>query len=129
MLAVDEALLVKRLREIDGAAAESRRKVLSEWRQRETDIEFRCSIPDSVSQRVFGAVCLRYGLEIYARRRKSATICVRAPRGFVEQVLWPEFEAITSVVSRTVSAAVERVMEEWSGVSLAVAMEPASREA
>jgi hypothetical protein len=129
VLAVDEVLLVKRLREIDGATAESRRKALSEWRQREPDIEFRCSIPDSVSQRVFGAVCLRYGLEIYARRRKTATICVRAPRGFVQEVLWPEFEAIASVVSRTVSAAVERVMEQWSGVSLAVIMERASPEA
>jgi hypothetical protein len=128
---VDEVLLVKRLREIDrtlarGATAESRRKALSEWRQREPDVEFRCSIPDSVGQRVFGAVCLRYGLEIYAKRRNTSTICVQAPRGFVRQVLWPEFEAIVNVVSESVGDAVERVMERWSGLSLDVIKEPAS---
>jgi hypothetical protein len=82
-----------------------------------------------VGQRVFGAVCLRYGLEIYARRRNTSTICVQAPQGFVRQVLWPEFEAIVNVVSETVGDAVERVMEKWSGLSFDAIKEPVNPEA
>ncbi|RPI58049.1 MAG: hypothetical protein EHM50_11190 [Lysobacterales bacterium] len=59
---MDEAALVTRLHDVDAAlargeptaTAESRRKVLAEWHQREPDIEFRCSMPSTVSQRVFG---------------------------------------------------------------------------
>lgn len=120
---MDETDLVTRLREVDARVTradarslEDRRKLLADWRQREADIEWRCSVPSTVSQRVFGAVCLRYGLIIYVRRRGTSTVCVRAPRGFMKEVLWPEFEAITHVVEQHVGDSVERVMERWSGL-------------
>jgi hypothetical protein len=120
---MDETALVTKLRQVDAAlrsaGPEERAKLLAEWRQRERDIEWRCSIPSTVSQRVFDAVCFRYGLHTYVRRRDSSTICVRAPRGFLQEVLWPEFEALTDVVERDVGDAIERVIERWAGISLA----------
>lgn len=100
------------------ATAEERAAVLAERSRREAEIEWRCSIPRTVSQRVFGAVCLRYGLVIYVRRRSSSTKCVRVPRGFLCEVLWPEFEAISEVVEDAICDAIERVIEHWSGLSL-----------
>jgi hypothetical protein len=123
LVGVDEAALLTKLRAADAAlavSADSRRELLAEWRQREPDIEWRCSVPSTVSQRVFGAVCLRYGLIVYVRRRGTSTICVRAPRGFVKEVLWPEFEAITHVVEQAVCDAVERVLERWSEMPLGI---------
>ena len=41
---------------------------------------------------LFLALCRRYGLSPYRlHRQRRNTVMVRAPRGFVDQVLWPEF--------------------------------------
>ena len=41
---------------------------------------------------LFVALCRRYGLKPYRyRRQRRTTVMVRAPRRFIEQVLWPEF--------------------------------------
>ena len=49
-------------------------------------------LPDQWSRHLFLALCRRYGLSPYRlRRQRRNTVMVRAPRGFVDQVLWPEF--------------------------------------
>lgn len=96
--------------------AEYRRR-LQEWREREPDIEYRCSIPSTVSQRVFVGMCLRYGLVPYMRSR-GKSLCVRAPDGFVREVLWPEFDVLTRVVEDALCDVAERVVESWTGESL-----------
>jgi hypothetical protein len=120
---VDENIVVARLREVEsrfasgGSSVESCRARLVEWRRGESDIEYRCSVPGAALQRVFGGVCLRYGIVPYRRSTRGSTICVQAPRGFVREVLWPQFEAMADVVERALGEATERIMEKWSGVS------------
>ena len=74
------------------AALERVRARLSEFGQKDPPVETQFSMPDQWSRHLFLALCRRYGLSPYRlRRQRRNTVMVRAPRGFVDQVLWPEF--------------------------------------
>jgi hypothetical protein len=96
-----------------GAAAERIRARLSEAGRIETPIEMRLSVPDPWSQRLLVALCRRYGLRPYRYpRMKRQTIIVKAPRSFIEGVLWPEFEQINAALAEYLLAVTERVIRE-----------------
>jgi hypothetical protein len=74
------------------AALERVRARLAELEQHDPPVEMQFSISDQWSRHLFIALCRRYGLEPYRyRRQRRTTIMVRAPRRFIEQVLWREF--------------------------------------
>lgn len=125
---MDDDALVARLREVDtkhagdgeAPSAESCRARLAKWRQSEADIEYRCSIPGGSPQVVFAGLCLRFGIDPYRRSaRSTSTVCIRAPKGFVVEVLWPLFLATSSVVEDAQRRAAIDVVQRWTGVSLA----------
>jgi hypothetical protein len=75
-----------------GAALERVRVKLSELEREDPATEMQFSIPDPWSRRLFIALCRRYGLKPYRHyRQRRTTLMVRAPRRFIEQVLWREF--------------------------------------
>lgn len=120
---MDEDLLVKKLQEVERsfgeAGADAARASLARWRERETDIEFRVSVPSPTAQRVLLAWCLRYGLTAYRTpRQRKTTMCVRAPRGFMHEVMWPRVESMAALIERETTDAVTRVIERWGGMSL-----------
>jgi hypothetical protein len=124
---VDEDALVDKLREIeckvarnDAVGDEACRAELAAWRQREADQEFRLSVPTPIAQRVLLGWCHRYGLVPYRiPRQRQTTVCVRVPRGFMQEVMWPRFEASARLMEQAVTEATRRVVERWSGASLA----------
>jgi len=60
---------------------------------KEKEIEVKFSISDVWSRQLFVALCRRYGLRPFRyRRMHRQSIIIRAPKIFVEQVLWPELE-------------------------------------
>ena len=74
------------------AALERVRARLTELGQKDPAIEMQFSLPDQWSRHLFLALCRRYGLSPYRlHRQRRNTVMVRAPRGFIDQVLWPEF--------------------------------------
>jgi hypothetical protein len=74
------------------AALARMRAKLAEVERRDPPVEMQFSLPDQWSRHLFIALCRRYGLKPYRYpRQRRTTIMVRAPRGFIEQVLWPEF--------------------------------------
>ena len=95
------------------------RRRLAEWRAREPDIEFQCSVPGGTPQVVFTGLCVVYGLVPYRKaRQRKTTMCVQAPRGFVHELFWPQFETLAGAVEKQLCRVVERTMASWSGVSL-----------
>ena len=104
----DEAALHDRLRELElayagsspvGAEAEGSgerlQRRLREVREQEPDVEFRMAVSDEWAQQLLAALCGRCGVEVFryrGQRRTSAMI--KAPRSFIEQTLWPMFEAM-----------------------------------
>jgi hypothetical protein len=96
-----------------GAAAERIRTRLGTAAGKEKAIEVKFSIPDMWSRQLFVALCRRYGLHPFRyRRMHRQTIIIRAPKSFVEQVLWPEFEELSAALTAYLSEITEKVIRE-----------------
>ncbi len=96
-----------------GAAAERIRDRLGQAAGKEKPIEVKFSISDTWSRQLFVALCRRYGLRPFRyRRMHRQSIIIRAPKSFVEQVLWPEFEELNAALIAYLSEITERVIRE-----------------
>ncbi len=98
-------------REAAGAAAERIRRKLGEIAAREEAIEMRFAIHDPWSRKLFLALSRRYGIEPYRYpRMKRQSLVVKAPRSFVEGVLWPEFSQLNEALTSYLMSTTERVI-------------------
>ena len=96
-----------------GAAAERIRNRLGLAAGMEKEIEMKFSISDVWSRQLFVALCRRYGLRPFRyRRMHRQSIIIRAPKTFVEQVLWPEFEELSTALIAYLSEITEEVIRE-----------------
>ena len=96
-----------------GAAAERIRDRLGHAAGKEKQIEVKFSISDTWSRQLFVALCRRYGLRPFRyRRMHRQTIIIKAPKIFVEQVLWPEFEELDAALVAYLSEITEKVIRE-----------------
>lgn len=119
----DESTLIERLRSIErrhvGAIASEVdvaalvRAQLEARRAAEPAAEVRLTVSDEWAQRLFGALCQRYGLVPYRRRgQRRSTVMVEAPPSFVEATLAPLVEALEREVRDHVFAVTDRVIRE-----------------
>ena len=96
-----------------GAAAERIRERLGRISGSEKLEEIRFSIPDAWSRQLFIALCRRYGLRPFRHRRMHRqTIVIEAPKSFVEQVLWPEFQELSAALVTYLSEITEKLIRE-----------------
>lgn len=125
---MDEATLRARLERIEalfaGAGTEGERIAAGEARRRILDrlgsmtredpaVEFRVTLGDVWSRRVFLALLRRYGLRPYRRPgQRRTTVLVRAPRRFVDETLWPEFQQLAATLTRYLEEVTERVVAD-----------------
>ena len=124
----DEAALREKLRKIEAlfagagtagernaaeAALERVRARLAELRRHDTPIEMQFSLPDQWSRRLFLALCRRYGLDPYRLyRQRRTTVMLRVPRGFVDQVLWPEFQELNKALTQYLNEVTVRIIRD-----------------
>lgn len=124
----DEAQLRDKLRKIEalfagagtqgerGAAEAAIQRVrdrLAELGKRDPPIEMRFSVSDQWSRRLFLALARRYGLTPYRyARQRLTTIMMRVPRGFVDEVLWPEFQQLNDALTQYLMEVTLRVIRE-----------------
>lgn len=86
---------------------------LAEQKRRDPPVELHFSLPNQWSRRLFLALCRRYGLDPYRyRRQRLTTVMLRAPRGFVDDVLWPEFEELNRALVSYLDEVTLRVIRE-----------------
>src|SRR3984957_9140155 len=88
------------------AALERVRARLGELSRQDPSIEMQFSMPDQWSRHLFLALCRRYGMKPYRYyRQRRNTVMIRAPKRFLDQVLWPEFseldQALQAYLHRT----------------------------
>jgi len=96
-----------------GAALERLRQKLASLRRTEPAVEMQFSLGDQWSRRLFLALCRRYGLEPYRLyRQRLTTVMLRVPKGFVDQVLWPEFQELDAALGQYLLAVTLRVIRE-----------------
>ena len=103
--------------DVDGekaAAAEAMhriRKLLAEKQTVDPPVEFRFSMEDDWSRKLFVALLRRYGLAPYRYpRQRYTTVMVRAPTSFVNETLWPEFLQLSDVLRQHLNEITERVI-------------------
>lgn len=100
-------------RDAAAAALERVRARLAEQARQDPPAEMQFSLPDQWSQRLFLALCRRYGLKPYRYpRQKRTTVMVRLPRGFAERILWPEFVELDRVLRAWLEEATMRLIRE-----------------
>jgi hypothetical protein len=79
----------------------------------EAPTEIKFSVPDNWSRQLFIALCRRYGISPFRyRRMHRQTVIVKAPRSFVEQVLWPEFQELSGALAAYLADITERLIRE-----------------
>ena len=95
------------------AALERVRARLAELEKLDPPIEMQFSMADQWSRSLFLALSRRYGLQPYRyRRQRLTTVMVRVPRGFVDQVLWPEFQELNRALRTYLNEVTLRVVRE-----------------
>ena len=77
----------------------------------ERPIEYKFTLADGWSKKLFTALLRRYELRPYryARQRRT-TVMVRVPRSFVDETLWPEFLELSKVLQTYLDEVTERVI-------------------
>ena len=95
------------------AALERVRARLADLERSDAPIEMQFSLPDQWSRRLFLALCRRYGLKPYRLyRQRLTTVMLRVPRGFVDQVLWPEFQQLNKALTQYLNEVTTRVIRD-----------------
>ncbi|MBV9510046.1 MAG: hypothetical protein JO303_07175 [Caulobacteraceae bacterium] len=95
------------------AALERVRARLADLEKKDQPIEMQFSLPDQWARRLFLALCRRYGLKPYRlHRQRLTTVMLRVPKGFVDQVLWPEFQELNAALMQYLNEVTTRVIRE-----------------
>ena len=95
------------------AALQRVRARLAELERRDHQVEMRFSLPDQWSRKLFLALCRRYGLKPYRLyRQRVTTVMLRAPRPFIDQVLWPEFEELNTALRQYLNEVTNRIIRD-----------------
>jgi hypothetical protein len=98
------------------AAAEAIARIrhrLNDMSRTEQAIEYRFTLMDGWSKKLFIALLRRYELRPYryARQRRN-TVMVRVPRSFVNETLWPEFLELSEVLKSYLEEVTQRVISQ-----------------
>ena len=96
-----------------GADAERIRARLAEAGVREAAVEMRFAIHDPWSRKLFMALCRRYGLRPYRYpRMQRQSVMVKAPRSFIDGVLWAEFNDLNKALTTWLMDVTDRLIRE-----------------
>jgi len=125
---MDEAALIEKLRLVEalygGATTEGEKEAAERARQRILDrlrtmededppVEFRFSLGDAWSRKVFLALLRRYGIKPYRyRRQRHTTVMARVSKRFVNETLWPEFQEIDRILRTYLADVTDRVVSQ-----------------
>lgn len=125
---MDEAKLREKLSRIEalfaGATTEGERVAAGEARRRiqqrlesverlDPPVEFRFTLADVWSRKVFLALLRRYDLKPYRYRgQRRTTVMVRAPKPFVLETLWPEYEQINNSLRAYLDEVTDRIIAD-----------------
>ena len=119
-----EARLIEKLRLVEalfaGASTAGEKAAAESARQRTRDrlslwepAEYRFSLGDPWSRKVFVALLRRYGIRPYRySRQRHTTVMARISKSFVDETLWPEFQEISKTLRRYLDDVTDRVIAQ-----------------
>jgi hypothetical protein len=129
---MDEQKLLETLRKVEAlyagttfagereAAAEAIDRIrarLRDVQKSDPALEFRFTLNNAWSHKLFMALLRRYGITPYRYHgQRRTTVMARMPRSFVDETLWPEFQEINKVLQTYLDDITNRVIAQgiWS---------------
>ncbi len=94
------------------AARERIRERLRAFEQKERPEEWKFSLDNPWSRKLFVALARRYGLKPYRRSgQRRTTVMISAPRGFVQETLIPEFNECNQVLLEHLDTLAAEIIE------------------
>lgn len=125
---MDEARLIEKLRLIEAlyagattdgekvAAERAKQRILKQlrlWERVDPPVEYRFSMGDVWSAKVFVALLRRYGIRPYRYSgQRHTSVMGRVSKGFVDETLWPEFQKISETLRMYLSEVTDRVVSQ-----------------
>jgi len=125
---VDEARLIEKLRLIEAlfagaathgekvAAERAKQRILERlrlWEQEDPPVEYRFSMRDMWSRKLFIALLRRYGITPYRYSgQRYNTVMAKVSRRFVTETLWPEFQEISETLETYLSEVTDRIVSQ-----------------
>jgi hypothetical protein len=136
---MDEAKLIEKLKLIEAlfagattpgervAADAARQRILERLKSFEVvdpAIEYKFTLGDHWSRRVFVALLRRYDLKPYRYRgQRHTTVMVKVSERFVEETLWPQFQQVSETLRAYLSEVTDRVVSQVLSADLSEAAE------
>ena len=86
---------------------------LARCEQQDPPVEYRFSMQDSWSRRLFTALLRRYGIAPFRYRgQRYTTVMAKVSKTFVDETLWPEFLELDDILESYLSDITDRVIQE-----------------
>lgn len=86
---------------------------LARFEQQDPPVEYKFSLRDDWSRRLFSALLRRYGITPYRYRgQRYTTVMAKVSKSFVDKTLWPEFVELDDILTNYLSDITERVIRE-----------------
>jgi len=96
-----------------GAAIERIKTKLGEYELIDPPIEYKFSLADAWSRKLFVALLRRYGIKPYRYyRQRHTTVMAKLSKRFVNETLWPEFVELNSALKEHLDEITTRVISE-----------------
>ena len=96
------------------AASNARSRIqerLKEVQKLDPPVEYKFTIRDVWSKKLFLALLRRYGIKPYRYyRQRNTTVMARVPVSFVEETLWPEYQELDQTLRAYLEEVTERVI-------------------
>jgi hypothetical protein len=125
---MDESKLIEKLKLIEalhaGAATPGEREAAGRARERilerlkaaekvDPPVEYKFTLGDQWSKKVFMAMLRRYGISPYRYRgQRHTTVMAKVSHRFVKETLWPEFEEVADTLRSYLADVTERVVSQ-----------------
>lgn len=100
-------------RDAAAGAMDRIRAKLKALRAADPSVEWTFRLPDPWSRQLFLALVRRYNLHPFRYpRQHRTTVMVKAPRRFVNETLWPEYEELNKVLRGHLAGITQRLISE-----------------
>ena len=125
---MDEQKLLETLRKVEAlyagttfagereAAAEAIDRIrarLRDVQKSDPPLEFKFTLNNAWSHKLFMALLRRYGITPYRYHgQRRTTVMARVPRSFVDESLWPQFQETNNVLQSYLNDITDRVIAE-----------------
>lgn len=125
---MDEAKLIEKLKLIEtlfaGAATDGERNAaetarerikqrLEELQEKDPPVEYRFSMSNMWSRKLFIALLRRYDIKPFRYyRQKYTTVMANVSKTFVDETLWPEFEELNKLLESYLNDITDKIISE-----------------